>query len=117
MTTPKFKTFKNNWLVLRDCVIAIICGIVLGFIVDFIFPYPKKNENFWLALFLVILQLTVCSFIVYYYGELFAYFFGEEDSDDYRGFTVFGVLFFIVQVQLLYRLNILFKSLTGRNFD
>ena len=108
--------FKNDWYVLRDCFIAIILGIILGFLIDIIFPFPRNIDSFWKAFFLTIIQLTVDGFIVYYYSIIFEYFF-KNDSDAYRGFTVFSVLFFLVQIQLLQRLQYLYLKITGTSFE
>lgn len=108
--------FKNDWYVLRDCFIAIIMGILLGFIIDFIFPFPKKIDSFTRAFLLTVIQLTIDGFIVYYYSIIFEYLFKNE-SDAFRGFTVFSVLFFLVQMQLLQRLDYLYIRITGTDFE
>lgn len=108
--------FVNNWYVLRDCLLASIFGILLGYLIDVFFPLPKKAHAVWFSLIMIILQVVIDGFIIYYYGEIFTYFFGR-DPDDYRGFTVFGVLFFLVQIQLLTRLNYVFQAITGRSFE
>jgi len=106
----------NNWDVFRDIFIAIFMGIMLGFLIDVIFPMPKKLDSGLKTASLIILQVIIDGFVVYYYGLLFMWIFGV-DADHHRGFTIFGVLFFLVQCQLLVRLNYLFRLITGRDFE
>lgn len=116
MEKEKKGKFINNWYVLRDCLIASVAGIILGYVIDFFFPLPKKAHSAWFSLLMIMLQVLIDGFVVYYYGEIFTFFFGQ-DPDSYRGFTVFGVLFFLVQIQLLTRLNYVFQAITGRSFE
>jgi hypothetical protein len=108
--------FRYTGYVLRDALIFSVIGIVLGFLIDFIFPEPHTTESHALAFFYVILQIVIDAFIVFFISELYTMVFGQE-ADTYIGFSVFTVIFFLVQVQLLQRLNNLYTGITGTSFE
>lgn len=105
---------KGHFYVFRDSILAIIFGIVLGFVLDIFFPEPKKSENFWTTTFLLGLQILISGFILYYYSVFYYYFYGSE-VDTYLGFSVFSVIFFLVQTQLLNRLDLIYKHMSGKD--
>ena len=94
---------KAKWF-LVDILIFVALAIILGIIIDLIFPEPDDTEEMRVTFFLLFSQIFVDSIIVYFLG------FGYEklvnrDPDLYYGFTLFIVLFFLVQLQLLNRLK------------
>jgi len=99
--------------VARDAVIFALFGLILGFIIDFLFVDPDVEESIIESIFYILLQVVICTAIVYYIGKAYEGFFGY-DPDSFSGLTMFTVIFFIVQVQLFERVSLLFHKITGR---
>lgn len=91
-----------------------IFAIALGFAVDYFFQEPDDNESTTKLVILIFLQLIITALVIYYFDILFEAVLGH-DSDVYFGLTIFCVIFFLVQTQMLHRLSILYKRITGRN--
>lgn len=91
-----------------------IFAIALGFAVDFFFQEPKESESTPRLVVLILLQLIITTLVIYYFDILFEAVLGY-DSDVYFGLTIFCVIFFLVQTQMLHRLSILYKRITGRD--
>lgn len=110
---------KNEWM--RHFNMVVMCAFVfgifaigLGFAVDYLFQEPRETESTPRLIFMILLQLIVTALIIYYFDMLFEAVLGH-DSDVYFGLTIFCVIFFLVQLQMLNRLSLLYKRLTGRS--
>ncbi len=101
--------------VARDAVIFCILGLILGFLVDFLFVDPDPYEYLFETIFYILMQVIICAVIVYCIGQAYEAYFGF-DPDTYFGLTMFIVIFFLVQVQLFERVALLFEKITGRSF-
>jgi len=100
---------RFDWLLI-DIFLFSFLAVIFGILVDAIFPEPGENETFTETCILLILQILLDGILVYILG------FGYEsvvqrDPDLYYGFTIFTVIFFLVQLQLLSRLRILYSVL------
>lgn len=100
--------------VLLNVLIFAVLGILLGFTVDYIFPPPTDDEGVGILWVLILTQIVFTAILIYYIDRLYEYVFGV-DSDTYFGMTIFMLLFFLVQQQLFYRLNLLSIKLTGQS--
>lgn len=89
-------------------------AIFLGFIIDYIFSNPEDNESTLTLFILIMLQIVITAVIIYYVDFIYEKVIGI-DSDDYFGFTMFTVIFFLVQEQLFDRLSIFYRRITGQN--
>ena len=101
-----------------ETLIGAFSGIFLGYLVDFIFPEPKKDEKIGETVGWVILQIFVDSLIAYWVIFLVSEYtirFNQAKYEGMVGFLLFGILFFLVQVQLLNRLSVIYSKITGRS--
>lgn len=99
---------------IRDALIFGIIGLILGFLVDLVFPLPQDGESVWTTIVLILAQIIICVIIVYYVDKAYEKVFGY-DSSLYMGFTIFVVLFFLGQIQLLNRAEVVFNTITGKH--
>ncbi|MHB1910110.1 MAG: hypothetical protein ACYCQJ_14730 [Nitrososphaerales archaeon] len=97
-----------------DILILVYVALFAGFFIDLILPRPKPEESllrsfimFWIQ---IIIDALVCMFVATGFEALV-----ERDADDYYAFTLFTVIFFLVQVQLFDRIDIIYYRLTGRH--
>lgn len=104
---------KTHSYVLRDCIMATILAVVLGFLVDIIFPLPNKKETMLKSVVLLLLQAALDSIIIFYYASVYKIIFKNE-PDIFYGYSVFVTLFFLSQQQLLFRLERIYFHLSGR---
>lgn len=109
-------SLKNHTYVIRDSIIGTVLGIVLGFIIDIIFPLPNKDEYFLLTIVLLLVQIILDAIILFYYSFLYKTFFKNE-PDSFYGFSVFTVLFFLTQQQMLYRLAKIYRHFLNKSMD
>lgn len=100
-------------LLARDAILYGVAGLGLGFVVDFFFVDPDPEESTLEVIFYILLQVIVCTIITYYIGKCYEKYFGG-DKDQHTGFTLFIVIFFLVQVQLFERISLLFHRMTGK---
>lgn len=108
--------FKYSLDILRDALLFSVLAVILGFLIDYLFPLPNKNESTLKTIFLIALQIVIGAITVYLVAEIYTYIFGY-DPDRYFGFTMYTVVYFLVQIQLLYRLNMLYIKMTGKSFE
>ncbi len=114
--TVKEFSVRNHFFVIRDSILASFLGIILGFIVDIIFPLPNKDENFFKSALFIIIQIILDGIILYYYALLYKITFNDL-PDIFYGFSVFTVIFFLTQQQLLYRLAKIYYHFTNKSLD
>ena len=107
---------KYSFYIIRDSLIFGILGVILGFVVDLIFPLPNKNDSIVKTTILMFIQIAVSAIIIFFIAEMYTLIFGYN-SDKFYGFTMFTVIFFLSQYQLINRLNILYVKLTGKSFE
>jgi len=100
--------------VIFDAFIFGLIGIILGFLIDLVFNEPNINDSTFSLFSLSMIQIVVTIFIAYLVDSTYIELIGI-DSDTFLGFTAFTIIFFLVQQQLLRRLSLLYKRLTGRN--
>lgn len=108
-------SWSENWYIFRDCSLAALVGITCGFVIDLFFPVPSREESAFRLIIMIIFQILISSFILFYLAQLYIIVF-RTDPDFHYGFSIFSVIFYLVQVQLLDRLNILYYKITGKNF-
>lgn len=96
-----------------DIVVLTYMAMFFGFLVDIIFPTPNPREPFHRTFALLWIQILVdaliCVFVAKGWEQLV-----DHDPDEYYAFTIFTVVFFLVQTQLFDRLTIFYHTVTGR---
>ena len=92
--------------------VFLVLAIFFGFLIDSIFNEPKPQETLSTTIFLIIFQVLLDAIVVFYLGELYTLIF-HRDPDIFVDITTFGLVFFLVQIQLQNRLNILYTHITG----
>lgn len=110
----KILHFKMIIYVIRDSIIFGSLGIIFGLLIDLIFSRPKSEESLIQALVLVFVQLIICGIIIYFISLFYESAFGYN-ADEYIGLTIFTVIFFLVQVQLLDRISEVFDIISSTN--
>lgn len=100
--------------VIFDAFIFAVLGIILGFLIDMIFPEPNPNDTTARLIMLTLAQIVITIYITFVVDETYIELFGV-DSDTFLGFTAFTIIFFLVQQQLLTRLKIVYNRLTGKD--
>ena len=104
-----FREKKFKWLLL-DMLVFIFLAVIFGVVIDTIFPSPHEKENVWKSFFMFLVQVFIDSIVIFFLGRLYEKLV-KRDPDLYYGFTLFVVLFFIVQLQLVTRLKIIYEFL------
>ncbi len=112
----KFRNIGKDfsWLLI-DTFVFGLSGLLLGFLVDEILPFPKVNKNLTVALIFIIIQVFVCISIIYLFDLLYEHLFGRS-SDETFGMTMFSIVFFLPQAQLYSKAEYIYKNLTGKSF-
>lgn len=107
---------KRRFKLIVETVIGAFLGITLGFFIDVIFKEPSADEKPGQTIGWIILQVFVDALIVWWIVYLVSEYLNRFDQDEYEGmvgYLIFGILFFLVQTQLLARLNKLYSDFTG----
>lgn len=94
-------------------VLAGTLGILAGFAIDMIFPRPDSDEVWWVSYLLIITQITLGVLLIYSL-DVFILASHGRDRDLYFEMSVFLLIFFLAQNQLLERLKRLFFTLNGQ---
>lgn len=88
-------------------------GILAGFAMDMIFPKPSTDEVWWVSYLLIITQITLGALLIYAI-DVFMLAAHRRDRDLYFEMSIFLLIFYLSQNQLLERLNRLFYTLNGQ---
>ena len=102
-------------ILIVDTILFTLLAIFLGFAVDYIFPTYTSDELPLKSFILVMIQVTVGVVITFALMGIYEHY-TSRDADSFLGETVFVVIFFLVQTQLLARLDNIYFHLTGRSF-
>jgi len=107
-------TTYNFSEVIFDTVLFAILAIAFGYIIDVIIPFPKQNESAIKCILLVMLQIIISGVFLFLISKLYENSV-HRDPDLYYGVSMFIVLFFLVQGQLIKRLQTIYQYGTGVN--
>ena len=99
-------------LVVRDTLFFSIVAILLGYLIDRIYPPISSDETPSETFLLIIVQILLGALVIFLVFSLYQGRF-RSDPDIYLGATIFVVIFFMVQTQLLHRLVNFYTDTSG----
>lgn len=106
---------KTYWDSLQDFVVYFVVAVVLGYLLNLLFPYPGYDEPEWLTFVMCFVQLFVVFNVIYFVEKLHEEIFTEKLIGNI-GFVIFVTVFLIAQHQLIYRFILVFCYLTNYTF-
>lgn len=93
-----------------DTLFFVTLAIFLGYLVDVLIPNPKPNETFWESLAWIYIQIAFAILILFSVDQLYMWITGIG-AESFYGLNVYGVIFFLVQTQLVERVRRIFNTL------
>jgi len=111
----EFPGLDHHYRLFIETLLALVCALLLGLVVDLVFPKPLPNEPLWKALLLVLAQVLVDALIVFYFIVFAILLLDMFDQDTAYGIVslcLFVIVFFTVQTQLAVRLSLISEALT-----
>jgi len=93
-----------------DSILFVILALTLGYIIDVFIKVPSKNEPLSQSILLLLLQIIIGMIVIYIIDYLFENFNGRS-SISFFGLTIFTVLFFLTQQQLLKRITLIYHHI------
>ena len=105
--------FHSHLRLLLELTISVPAALVLGMVIDLIFPKPRPGETFGRTLMLLLLQLLVAGMFVWGLVVIVQRFslFQQDHAEGMVSFVFFTSVFFLSQAQLSARVNLFYKHL------
>jgi len=90
-----------------DALFFLTLALTLVYIIDIFIRIPSPNEPFYITVITLYIQIIIGMIVLYCIDFIFEKI-NNRPSTSYFGITVFGVLFFMTQQQLLKRVSIIY---------